>query len=272
MRKIAASVCCLFLAETAQAGSADIIASDNQFGLQFIATQVDYKEMGNGFLGTSNELLDSESGTVPGIALSLSVMDAPENFYFHAEYDRSSGHTHYVGSYIGGPFGSVTGTTGVTMSNYDTRIGKGFELQGPFMLTPYVEMGGHEWERQVNYGETYIHSYFGVGLLGQYAPAKDLVLSANAMLGRTFGAYIQVNSGPGLTGFSGPLGNSALYRIGIGADYAVTHQLHGNIVVDYTGFRYGMSGTYPVGGGAVAWEPDSKTWYTAIKFGLGATF
>ncbi len=272
MRNIAAAACCLLFSANALAGSADILASNNQAGVQFIATRVNYAETGNGFLGTPNELLDIETGPVPGVALSLSVMDGPENFYYHAGYDHSTGHTHYTGAFMGGTFGTVRGISSATMSNYDARLGKGFDSRGPFMLTPYLEFGGHEWNRGVNYGEIYIHSYYGLGLLGQYSPKDQMVLSVNAMLGRTFGSYIVVNSGPGLTGFSGPLGNSPLFRIGAAADYAFTKHVHGNIAVDYTGFRYGMSAPYPVGGGFVEWEPDSWSRYTTFKLGLGVAF
>ena len=272
LRIIAAFACGVLLPACALAGSADIHASNNQVTVQIISTRVNYAETGNGFLGTPNELLDVETGPVPGIAFSLSAMNGPENFYYQAGYDRSSGHTHYTGSFIGGTFGTVTGLSSATISNYDARLGRGFALRGPYMLTPYFELGGHEWNRGVNFGETYMHSYYGLGLLGQYSPQNGLVLSANALLGRTFGSYIMVNAGPGLSGFSGSLGNSSLFRIGIAADYALTKALHGNIAVDYTGFRYGMSAPYQIGGGFVAWEPDSWTRYITYRVGLGASF
>ncbi len=272
MKNIAVYVFCIFLPTSALADFSDIVASNNQVTVQFLSTYVDYREIGNGFLGTSTELLDSERGRVPGAAVSIAVMDEPENLYFQAGYDHSSGQTNYVGSYIGGTYGTVVGKTSVTMSNYDVRIGKGFGFQSPIMLTPYLEMGGHEWSRMVNYGETYIHSYLGAGLLAQYSPINKLVLSADALLGRTFGSYIQVNSGPGLNGFSGDLGNSVLYRVGIAADYAFSRQIHANIAMGYMSFKYGMSAAYSTGGGKVAWEPDSRTWYSDIKVGLGIAF
>lgn len=272
MKIVAAYAVCMLLSLSASADSSDILASNNQVTVQYLSTHVDYKEVGNGFMGTSTELLDTEHGPVPGVAFGITVMDAPDLIYFQAGYDRSSGHTHYVGSYIGGTYGSVVGTTSVTMSNYDARIGKGFTFQSPIMLTPYLEMGGHEWSRLVNYGETYIHSYLGAGLLVQYSPVKKLVLSADALRGRTFGSNIQVNSGPGMNGFSGDLGNSAIYRVGLAADYAFSGNIHGNLGISYVAFKYGMSAAFPIGGGFVAWEPDSKTWYTRYTVGLGYAF
>jgi opacity protein-like surface antigen len=142
-------------------------------------------------------------------------------------------------------------------------------ISNEFMLTSYAELGHHEWDRGVNLGELYTHNYYGIGALGQYSPSSGLVLSAIAMLGSTFGSNIVVN---GVSGFSGALGNSHLYRIGVGADYAFEQNLHGNVGVDYTGFNYGISALYSCGAGCFQWEPDSKTNYTTVRVGLGFPF
>jgi hypothetical protein len=266
LKKIALSICCVVFSASALADSSDIVASNNQIRIQSISTKVNYTE-------TYNGTLDTETGTVPGIALSISAMMGPENIYFQAGYDYASGYTVYTGAPLsGGAFGSVTGTSSAMLSNYGARFGKGYAVQDRFMLTPYAEIGHHEWERGVNYGETYTNYYLGVGVLGQYSPVRRVVLSGNAMLGSTFGSYISVNSGTGVSGFSGSLGNAALYKVGVSADYAFTEQLHGDIAVDYSGFSYGMSAEYPAGAGFVVFEPDSRTNYTTIKFGLGYAF
>ena len=46
----------------------------------------------------------------------------------------------------------------------------------------------------------------------------------------------------------------------------------GTAGIDYMSFSYGMSAVYPVGGGFVSWEPDSKTNYTIFKLGVGYAF
>jgi hypothetical protein len=271
---VLASLACLTLSAAAFAGTSDIKASNNQIGIQVISTNVDYTETGNGIFGATGTL-DTETGGVPGDALFISSMKNLwlGNDYFEAEYDHSSGNTNYVGGYIGPPatpYGSVVGTSSAELTNFSFRFGNGFGFRDKFMLTPYLEFGHHEWDRGVNYGEIYTHNYVGFGALGQYSPVGKLVLSANAMLGETFGSYITVNSGAGLNGFSGELGNSNLYKIGIAADYAFVQNLHGNIGVDYMSFNYGISAVYPVNGGSL--EPDSKTNYTTVKIGLGYAF
>jgi len=251
------------------AGTSDIKASNNQVGFQMISTNVDYTETGNGIFGTPTGTLDTETGPVPGYALSISAMKDLwlGNDYIEAEFDNSSGTTTYTGAYQGGVFGSVVVTSGATLVNYSARYGTGIMVNEGFMLTPYAELGHHEWDRGVNWGEVYTHNYYGIGALAQYSPATRLVLSANALFGSTFGSNIVINGA-----FSGALGNSSLYRIGAGADYAFAQNLHGNIGFDYTSFSYGISAIYSCGVNCFQWEPDSKTNYTTIKIGLGYAF
>jgi hypothetical protein len=277
MQKIALAIGCLVFSTTAFAGTSDIKASNNQISIQTISTNVDYTETYGG------ATLDTETGDVPGYAVSISTMTGDNNQYLEAEYEHTNGTTNYVGGLIGppaSPYGSVIGTDGATMTNYSGRFGRGIVIDNTerdsdlmFMLTPYAELGHHKWDRAINYGEVYTNDYFALGVLEQISSANSkLVISANAMLGSTFRSKIVVNSGAGLTGFSGALGNSTLYKIGLSADYPFSEHFHGNVGVDYTSFNYGMSGGVPVGAGLVALEPSSGTIYTTIKLGLGFSF
>jgi hypothetical protein len=256
---------------SAFAGQSAILAANNQVGVQLISTNVDYTETGNGVFGSPTGTLDTETGRVPGFALSISTMQDLwlGNDYLEAEYAHSHGNTDYIGGYISPPtpYGSVTGTSTAVLEDYSARYGAGIVISDNLMLTPYGELGHHEWDRGVNQGEIYTHDYYGFGLLAQYSPASKLVFSANALIGSTFAANIIVNGV-----FSGPLGNSTLTRFGVAADYALAQNLHANVGVDYTSFSYGISGFYPVGTTSVAWEPDSKTNYTIARVGLGYAF
>jgi hypothetical protein len=264
---VAAAVC-----TTAFAGTDDVKASNNQIEVQAISTKVDYKETGNGRLHSRAGTLDTEDGHVPGFALSVSMMKDVllGNDYLQLQYSRNNGDTRYTGALqSGGSFGSVGGHSSATISDYSLRWGKGFAIDEAFMITPYGELGHHEWQRGVNSGETYNHSWYGVGTLVQYSPVSRLVVSANALVGRTFASDIDV-SGP--RGFSGSLGDSTLYKAGLSTDYAFTKHFHGNVGVDYTNFKYGISSTHRTSSTTVAWEPDSKTEYTTLKVGVGYAF
>ncbi len=269
MKKIHAFLLLSTISAGAFADVSDIRASNNEVGIQFRSTNVNYKETGNGQLGTSTGTLDTESGRVSGYALSVSTMRNLwlGNDYVALEYDRASGNTNYAGALQGGTFGSVVSTSTAEIIDYSMRYGKGFIVGKQLMLTPYLELGSHEWDRGVNLGETYNHDYYGIGALCQFSPIGKLVLSANALLGSTFKSNVDV-----VGAFSGPLGNSRLYKAGLGADYAFTKHFHGSIGVDYVHFNYGISSIYPIGGGLVAWEPDSKTTYTMAKIGLDFGF
>jgi len=262
----------MMFSATAFAGTSDIKASNNQIGTQAIYTYVDYTETGNGTLGTATGTLDTERGWVPGSALSLSTMKDwwLGNDYVAAEYDHSVGTTQYVGSYQGGGgYGSAVLTSGAMMDNYSARYGTGIIGDGESMLTPYVELGHYENYRGVNYGETYSHSYYGLGALAQYSPVRRLVFSVNALWGHTYGSAITVN---GPDGFSDRLGNSQLYKAGLSADYAFMQNLHGHVGVNYMSFAYGMSPIHSLGGGVYTLEPDSETNYTTVALGFGYAF
>ena len=270
--KTGLSIGCMMLSASAFAGVPDITTANNQIGIQIISTHVNYTETGNGQYGGPTGKLDTESGRVPGYSVSVSTMQdsSDGSGYFEAEYDHSNGNTNYVGGLTGStstPYGSMLGTSSATLVNYSGRYGKGFAVGDKFMLTPYAELGRHEWDRGVNAGETYTNNYYGAGALAQYSPVGSLVFSANAMLGNIYKSYIAVNGA-----FSGELGNSTMAKVGLGADYAFAKNMHVNIGAEYTSFNYGISSAYPVGGGYVAWEPDSRTSYTTVKAGLGYAF
>ncbi len=262
----AVAIASLFCSTTAFADVSDIKASNNQFVFGIVSTNVDYTETGDGIVAPAGTL-DTENGPVPGYSMSISTMQDLwlGNDYIEAGFDHSTGNTNYVGGLVGPPptpYGSLVGTSSATIKNYSVRYGAGLMSNDRIMLTPYLELGGHEWDRGVNLGETYTHNYFGIGALGQYSPARGLVLAANAMFGSTFGSKIVIDGA-----FTGALGNSSLYRFGVAADYGFAQNWHGNIGIDFTSFKYGMSALYPIGGGYYVFEPDSKTNYTTVRIG-----
>ena len=269
---LAMAIACSTCATTSRAGSSDIEASNNQFVIQRISTNVDYMETGKGTTSSTTGTLDTETGNVFGYAMSLSWMDrGVSNLYCEAEYNLSNGGTKYTGmSLNGGVFGSMVNTSSAKLTNFSTRLGKGFLLHDNFMLTPYVELSSHKWDRGVNSGESYSNNWLGIGALGQFSPVSELVFTANALLGNTEGSSISVNSGAGITGFTAALGNSVIFKAGLSADYAFTKNYHGNIGIDYTNFKYHISHVVPVNGGSL--EPDSRTNYTLVKLGVGYAF
>ena len=294
---LAAAIC--FPAMQACAGTEDIKASNNQVGIQYVNTDVNYKET-----LPDGTTADTENGHVPGFGLSVSAMKNLffGNDYIQAQFARLNGNTRYAGSSLGpgapgspiGAYGSLGQSDGAQITDLSARYGKGFVVGESYLITPYVEIGHHQWKRSLNTNcvvtavancassEKYENSYWGVGALSQTSPATRWVLAANVFVGRTFSSSISGTGQNGATAASAStgsfgsqgLGNDVIYKLGLSADYGFTKQLHGSIGVDYVSFDYGRSALFSPDPAVppYAYEPDSSTRYTTITLGLGYPF
>jgi len=245
-----------------------ITQSNNQISVQFAATEFNYKETTNGVP------FDTEKGWVPGAGLgvSLSLMRnwLVDNLYFNTQFAWEKGMTDYVGAYQGYPFGSLVSTSGATVYDYDLRFGKGFAPQPDFMATPYFGVGYHEWDRMVNAGENYSHGYAGGGLLVQWSWMSRFVLSVDGFVGGTIDPQVKVVTIPGvIVGSTLALGNSAIYKVGLSGDYAITRSLHVSAGVEWVDFSYDKSALDPTGN---YFEPHSDTSNVTVKAGVGYAF
>jgi hypothetical protein len=243
-----------------------ITQSNNQISVQFAATEFNYKETMDGLP------FDTEKGWVPGVGVSLSLMRNwfVDNLYFNVQFAWENGKTDYVGAYQGYPFGSLVSTSGTTVYDYDLRFGKGFAPQPDFMATAYFGGGYHEWDRMVNAGENYSHGYAGGGLLVQWSFMSRFVLSVDGFVGRTIDPQIKVATIPGeIVGSTLALGSSAIYKVGLSGDYAITRSLHVNAGVEWDAFDYGKSALDPTRN---YFEPYSDTSNVTVKAGVGFAF
>jgi hypothetical protein len=244
-----------------------ITQSNNQISVQFAATDFNYKETIDGLP------FDTEKGWVlPGASVSFSLMRNwfVDHLFFNARFAWENGKTDYVGAYQGDPFGSLVSTSGATVYDYELRFGKGFAPQPDLMATLYFGGGYHEWERMVNAGETYSHGYAGGGLLVQWSFMSRFVLSVDGFIGRTIDPQIKVATIPDeIVGSTLALGNSAIYKVGLSGDYAITRRLHVNAGVEWVDFNYGKSALDPTGN---YFEPHSDTSNVTVKAGVGYAF
>jgi hypothetical protein len=288
----------LLTSQSIQADIKDIISANSQIGAQFVTTDVDYTE-------TSQEGVkaDTEKGFVPGVGVSLSVMKNVlfGNDYVAFQFSELNGNTDYTGglntprvlSSTPSNYGSIHQKDGAQLIDFSGRIGKGFELNNSIMLTPYFEIGHHNWNRQINTSlpvvtqidrfsltskEEYNNYYFGFGAMGQITPINKLVITANAMIGSIFSPTMSSTGTPLAFGSIGPstvsnnynLGTSIIYKFGLSLDYAFYQNFHVNAGADYSGFDYGkssMTSTFPN-----SYEPFSQTNYTTMKAGFGYSF
>ncbi len=225
-------------------------------------------------------VLNTEDAHIRGGGLSASVM---KNLwlgrdYFAVDYAAAYGQSDYVGGTFGNPaFGSYTGKSGARLKDFAVRYGNGYLIDDGVLLTSYGEFGHHSYDRTLAYGtpssylETYTHRYFGIGIRGQVCPGEKMVWSANALIGRTFGANIVVGL-PAPSGFSARLGSSAFYKVGTSLDYAFALHLHANLAADLISWKYGASAVQPPGSSFSLYEPESRTNTTMLKAGIGYSF
>ncbi|HET9121913.1 MAG TPA: hypothetical protein VFN52_00270, partial [Acidiferrobacteraceae bacterium] len=255
-------------------GTGAIVAANNQVGGAWLTRHVNYTET-----DSYGVTVDTEKGRVPGAGLFASFMYGHHHGYLALSYEAFKGTTDYTGQLTsGGGYGSLVGKSGAKITDIAVRDGVGIPLSPGFMLTPYVTLGYHKWERNVTqnmpsgYNETYQHGYYGAGLMGQYSPARRLVLSGRVMLGHTDGARIDVPS----VGLSEDLGGGGLYQLGLGVDYAVTTALHAGVRAAYTAWRYGAGAPIFVGyynsQAQYIHEPDSRTADATLKLDVGYAF
>jgi hypothetical protein len=248
-----------------------ILIANTQVGLGIVGHRFDYNESTPDFPRFSGE-----RGWVPGLQATVSAM-APmaevANVYFMGRFTWINGRTEYNAS--GGP--ATSGTSGADVRDVDVRVGKGFDVATNWMATPYLGAGYHGWARDLSnktgpfgYHELYEHGYAGGGLLLQWAPTQQLVISANGLAGTTFGATMATsyNGGFPIMPQDYRLGSSAIYLVGLSADLAMTREWHINAGVDYVNWRYGASPLAPDGSS----EPDSRTSNWTVKAGFGYSF
>lgn len=250
----------------------DIVASNNQVSLDFIETDFGYEEYNDpSRSGGLPGVVDSEMGWVPGLSVSASAMRdffGIHDLYLSGRFSWLDGQTDYWSA-------PLQQKSGAVVDDFDFRLGRGFDLSPAMMLTPYFGAGAHRWTRTLygpgGYQEVYSHGYAGGGLLFQISPIRRLVLSANGLVGETFGSSLSTSPIAGgfpITPWTFSLGSSVIFMAGGSADYAITEHLHANVGVDYVNFQYGESTVNPMS----LYEPNSRTSNVTLMAGLGYAF
>lgn len=184
-----------------------------------------------------------------------------DRVYAMGEYEFARGKTSYNGFLFSPQYPGIEfpyqSSTDIETTDFQVRLGKGFANAGDDgMLTPYIAIGHHHWERNsvptdpYGYLENYHHSFAGLGVLAQGVLGPRLVASVEVNAGLSFGAHI---SAPKL-GLSEDLGSERVLGLGLGLDYAVAPWFHMKLAFTDTNFRYRQS---QVDNGY--FEPDSTT-------------
>jgi len=264
-----------------------ILYVNNQLSLDAIGQHFD--DLQTGRMNTATDPIGptvGEKGWLPGIQFTGSAMGnlgALTNVYVMGQFTWAKGDTTYTGSlcvpYLGkvtcGPYGSNVHTDHGDTKDFDFRLGKGFEVGPNWMFTPYFGAGYHGYDNflpgKYGYNEKVDHGYAGGGLLIQWAPTNQWVLSANGLVGSTFSAKYTISQTPGGAVFpmgTNTLGSKVMWKAGLSSDYALTPQWHLNAGIDYTEFNYGLSSA----ANAAVTQRTSRTDIWTAKAGFGYSF
>ena len=255
-----------------------ILRANNEIGLAVTGTLMNYQEHITQFNGQT----DIESGWMPGFQVKYSLMvdyfSSLPNLYFAVNYDYSNGNLHYQG-FLLSPGTPPSQTTDSAVTNRVVgRLGMGFPLAQSWMLTPYLAGGYQNWDRnlQGTHGgtEKYSAGLVGAGLMLQYAPIQQLVLSANAQGLAVIGGGMTPSGTPlqdrlGTASF----GSSGQERISLDADYRLNSSWHVYGGLNFTHFNYtGGALNSPLAQFLDYTEPPSSTNLFGMQLGVAYGF
>jgi hypothetical protein len=242
-----------------------IRAADNAVWLTVGGSYLDYKET-----DLSGGTADTEKGWTPAASLGVSFLSGDksnyvDNLYLALESIWSFGYTRYTGTLLttGAPY---QGTTEENIWATNVRLGKGFAINNKFMTIPFAELGFRYWNRDLGaYVEDY-HNFEALGgLLVQYSPASQLVLSLSGAGGTTFAPAMTATNPT--THFD--LGSMPVWKATGKVGYAVTDRFEVLARVDYVQFKLGESQlVFNANDGKNFYEPNSQTKQVTTQIGL----
>ena len=248
-----------------------ILQANNQLSLSVGAHHQDYHEPST--FDTIPGDLDSEKGsqfTAGLTAVRQGSLFGINDVYTSASAFVTAGKTHYTG-YLLSTWAAKTDSTDNVSGDVELRLGKAFRFgsRSQFQVVPYVQYAYHIWSRTIgtDAAEVYSHHTLGGGVLGQYAPTRKLVLSANISVSEMLGAQMRKDQYPTFQ-----VQNRPVTEVGLGLDYAVTRHLHASANYRFTKFHYGKSANVAGPQGGDWFEPSSRTTEQVVTVGLGYSF
>lgn len=239
-----------------------LISLHRQASAGFSATYQHYAEH------NASQTLDEEHGWMPtyhsGISWMFEQSFMPGHLYFEVNSSYGWGMTTYSGSTQSGT--PVTTTTHNQIVNISGKMGDGFLVNSKLMVLPYLAYGHRYWDRGLGgptpYHEYYDSNYIGAGVATDYRLTRKLTLTGDVMAASTFANSMDMHI-PTTQTVHFALGDKALVRLSLKADYSVSRHWGVYGGVRYTRFQFGHSGSQPVyhNGSQVGMmsEPDSTT-------------
>lgn len=242
---------------------------NNSVGIELMSRDLEYHEDGYG-LFTDSKYMDSENGSPVGIKFHASSI-FENNVYASFTLGHVSGNTRYTGHFDPGT-GPVplTSTTQNTFTDISLRAGWVFNPSPEVNLIPYAEFTQDRWNRTLpappvptgmGYTEKYSKNMLGIGLLSQWSPVKDVLLSLDLGVGHTYNNQMKT------LGDTFKMTGSTERHIGVAGAWNFTDNWMVEGGYDRKYFEYGES---PVVNGF--FEPNSESTIQEVSFGFGYTF
>jgi len=252
-----------------------VIQANREVGVSFEPSSIAYREYVGG------AVQDSEHGWIPGFGVNASLMgDAlgVKNVLAEVAYDFNTGSSDHRSKSL----------TGGNPLNYEAPFrsqdvlfgtGKGFLPMSKLLLTPELDFEYREWLRKLPEALLAIREDYkfwapGAALSASYDPVHALVLRVRVGAGYTISPTVATIGNPTgqVPNLTFKLGNRPVWRAAVGADDAITHNLHAFAGVDYSHFGFGNSAVAHFGHGGMEYEPSSVTDLTKVRVGLAWSF
>jgi len=257
---------------------AAIYAVNNQAALLFGYVSQHYAETLPGL----GHYFDRQVGNIPFVVMLLNK--TIDRLYAQFSLSSGGGNTAYKGGIIGSS--SAVSNTSTRNTLFDVALKLGFMLpfNNKIVLTPYVAGGFHRWLRDIagvndsgflvsGYPETYQHAWYALGVLLQYTPHPNWVLSLDGNAGTIQNAQNRnwsslVGNGARTVQQVYSLKQRFAFNLGINSDYRFLQNWHALLQMNYWYFKYGLSAATYFG----TYEPNSTTRQLSFLVGLGYEF
>ena len=220
----------------------DWVRHNRSLALSASVSELRYREIDTQGL-TRDGTLNTERGVLSGGSVQgrwQASHDSAVPLWVQGNIDWVQGRTAYQG-YLqsGSQLTSYSARTGNRLVTASASFGVVLPLdERRFQFLPYVNIGHRRWQRNlVQYGETYTHTIYSLGLLMQWGIQPEWVLEVSHQQGWQNYAHLDVTS----FGFSAPLGNRAQQQTGLALCYHVSDRWSLKMQISQTRFNNGQS-------------------------------
>jgi len=244
-------------------------ADDKEVSLKLTSVKFDYSETNLGKLFNTEK---SNFGDIKGFEITAgsgALSGDKGGAYQNLSLIYNKGDTDYIGSLQGGNYGDLKNKTSNRVYDISWIYGARFMAAQNFSFGTELGLGYRNWLRQLSgtggYEEEYRWVYLTAGVNAKLVASNNVSFAASFNLMRAYNPKMYAGIANGV---DFDLGDTDGNKYGFGMDYKLNNNwsLVGEYV--YENWNISKSNTVAVGGGATAYEPDSKTRNQIAKIGF----